>query len=65
MKTTMRTIRVPWTDRWLTRFNKLFAIDKSTYDGRFTSRLGNGYCTGVPHTGMLYHFTDECEKVAK
>lgn len=41
----MRTIRVRWSGRWLSRFNKRFAVDKSSYDGRFTSRLGRGYCT--------------------
>lgn len=53
----MRSITIPSNDRWLTRFNRRFAIDKSSYDGRFTSRLGRGYCTGSPPE-MTYTFTE-------
>lgn len=40
----MRVVKVPWTDKWLTRFNRRFAVDKSSYDGHFKSRLCPGYC---------------------
>ncbi len=53
--TMVRVVRVPWNDRWLTRFNKRFNVDKSTYDGFFKSRVGNGYCIdGKTH--MAYNF---------
>jgi hypothetical protein len=58
----MRTVRVPWSDRWLARFNKRFGIDKSSYDGRFKSRLGPGYCTGNPPT-MFYTFSELTPKI--
>jgi hypothetical protein len=64
----VRVVRVPYRDfpggmRWITRFNARFAVDKSAYDGRFTSRLGRGYCTyagGRPW--MEYTFLDVSDR---
>jgi hypothetical protein len=60
----MRVVKVPWKldAKWLTRFNRRFNVDKGTYDGRFTSRLGRGYCTGNPWQKMEYTFTEQPAK---
>lgn len=53
-----RSITIPWTSRWLSRFNRRFDVDKGAYNGTFKSRLGPGHCTGQPSTGMTYTFFD-------
>lgn len=50
---------VPWTERWLSRFNRRFDIDKSSYDGRFKSRLGAGFCIAGPGLKFMeYNFVE-------
>ena len=63
----MRKVLIPLKDGWLTRFNKRFAVDKSSYDGRFTSRLGRGECTSeMFHRGlMVYRFEELNSKERK
>jgi hypothetical protein len=59
----MRIVKVPWSSRCLGRFNRLFSVDKSSYDGRFTSRLGKGYCNAhQPFRFMEYTFSDLPER---
>lgn len=54
----MRVVTIPFTDRWLTRFNQRFSVDKSSYDGHFESRLGPGYCTSSWKNSVMWmHYT--------
>ena len=50
-----RIIWIPNTNRWLTRFNKWFKIQKN-WDGTFSSRLGFGHCIHNPNGLMGYSF---------
>jgi len=55
----IRVVRVPWQNFWLDDFNQKFRVDKSSYDGRFKSILGPGYCTADNSMKtMTYNFTD-------
>lgn len=59
----MRVVFVPFTTRWLSRFNQLFSIDKSSYNGHFKSRLGAGYCAAAqPFRYMEYTFLEMPQK---
>jgi hypothetical protein len=50
-----RIVWVPHTIKWITRFNKRFAIRKN-WDGTFSSRLGFGHCIYSPSGYMGYSF---------